>query len=654
MTDLIKKSITNLRILGVEQIHNSKTRHPGMVMSAAPLMHTVYLNHLNIDVTDPLWVNRDRFVLSAGHGSALLYAQLVMAGFDIPMKELKNFRQINSLTPGHPEFGVTPGVDVSTGPLGQGIGMGVGLAAAEKHLSQKYNQGDLKIIDHYTYVICGDADLEEGVAHEAMQLAGVWKLNKLIVLYDSNDIQLDSAVTSVQFNKFKQVFEGYDWNYLKVEDGNDVKAIDAAIKKAKQQDKPTIIECKTLIGEGHKKSGTPAMHGEPWNDEAMKDVYSYYNWSYEKFTVLDEVKQLWKKNSIDRGSKNKISWNKIKDEYKNKFPQFYQELFEKHTIKQEQFKDLLHEKSEPTRASGGEVLKKMHQLVPNLFGGSADLIAATKVQGYFGDFSSSNPQGNNILFGVREFGMGAIINGIALHSNLKPFGATFLVFSDYMKNAIRLSALQKVAPIYVLTHDSIAAGYDGPTHQPIEQLVGLRATPNLTVLRPADLKETIGAYTYAYNSTSTPTAIILCRQNVGPYQETCWTKTLNGAYVVGGEDSSQPLDGIIIATVSELAYALYAKSKITNKNLRVVSMPSVELFNQQPQEYQEQIIPKNFENIITIEASSELGWHKFAGKKGLVISADKFGDSGFGDDVLAKQGFENEQILKNIKTYLNK
>ncbi|WP_026389631.1 transketolase [[Acholeplasma] multilocale] len=648
MKNVKNKSLTNLRLLGIQQIVKAQTGHPGMVMSAAPLMHEVYLNHINSDVTNPNWINRDRFVLSAGHGSALMYSQLHIAGFDLPMSALEDFRQLNSITPGHPELGVTPGVDVSTGPLGQGFAMGVGLALAEKHLAGKYNKPGLELFNHKTYVLCGDADLEEGVTQEAMQLAGLWKLDKLVVLYDSNDIQLDTRVDLVQNPKFGPWFDSFHWNYIKVENGFDLDAVNAAIEEANKSDKPTIIECKTIIGYGHDKQGTPAMHGAPFSKEDLVKLNDKFGWDEPEFTVNKEVKEMWNDIFVKRGQEAFANWSNIEKQYKSEYPELWKEIFEVKEVQTEDFRDLLHDKKEATRISSSNVLKRLQTLTNNMFGGSADLASATKVQGFQGTFSPETPDGNNVLFGVREFAMGAISNGTQIHGGLRGFNSTFLVFSDYMKNAVRLAALQEIPTMFIYTHDSIAVGFDGPTHEPIEQLVGFRATPNLYNWRPADIKETIGAYVKAYNSHETPSTFSFCRQDVPVQEETCWTKTQMGGYTVVEAEGN--MDAIIIATGSELELAVDSAKALKEQgiNVRVVSMPCTELFDEQSKEYQESVLPSSFDKIAVIEAGSGLGWYKYTGRNGLMFTVEKFGKSGDGAEVLSDFGFNLENVVSKM------
>ncbi|AVN64374.1 MULTISPECIES: transketolase [Mesoplasma] len=653
MKTIEQKSIDSIRLLGIEQIVNAKSGHPGMVMSAAPGLHELYMNHLKINVKDPKWINRDRFVLSAGHGSALLYSILYAAGFNIKIEDLKNFRKIHSITPGHPEIDVTEGIDVSTGPLGQGFAMGVGLAIAEKHLSAKYNKKENKIIDHKTYILCGDADLQEGVTQEAIQLAGVMKLNKLIVLYDSNDVQLDTKVNNVQIANYKEWLNSMNWNYIKVEDGFNPEKINSAINLAKTSDKPTLIELKTIIGYGHDNQGTPAMHGNPFSNEDLFKIKSKFEIEQD-FDLNEDVKEFWKEKLNLRTDKEYSEWCNQKDKYLINYPDDWKELNNIKDLKLDDFKELLHNEREATRISSFKTLTKMQNLSDHLIGGSADLSAATKVFGIHGDFSNENPLGNNIQFGVREFAMSCISNGIQLHSNLKAFNSTFLVFSDYMKNGIRLSAIQKLPTLYVFTHDSLAVGFDGPTHEPIEQLAGLRATPNLYNFRPADMKETIGAYVYAYNQKKAPSTLNFCRQDVSQLKNTCWEKTQKGAYTVSNNE--EDFDIILIATGSEVSLALEVSELLKNDDIiaKVVSMPCMELFDEQDEEYKESIIPSNFENVCIIEAGASFGWHKYSGKKGKLFTVDIFGHSGNGEDVMKTFGFEKESIRLELKKYLKK
>ncbi|WP_338983788.1 transketolase [Spiroplasma endosymbiont of Othius punctulatus] len=652
MKNLKEYSLTNLRMIGIEQITNAKSGHPGMVMSAAPLAHELYLNHFNASITNPKWINRDRFILSAGHGSALLYSLLHISGFDIKKDDLMKFRSLNSLTPGHPESHMTTGVDASTGPLGQGFAMAVGSAIAEKHLAAKYNKPGLPLFDHNTYVICGDADLEEGITSEAMQIAGVQKLDKLIVLYDSNDIQLDTPVDKVQKLDLKKWCEAQNWDYIFVKDGFNLESVDKAIAQAKLNKKPTLIECKTIIGFGHEKQGTPAMHGAPFSPEAVQGLRDKFEYKEEPFTVNGDVKKLWQDNFNKRGDEALNKWLKIESEFKTKFPVEWKEIFETKTVKAEDFKELLHTNKEATRISNGKVLKKLQELTNNMLGGCADLTAATKVQGFMGEFNNETPSGNNILFGVREFAMAAISNGIQEHGGLRSFDSTFLVFSDYMRNAIRLGAISELPVLHILTHDSIAVGFDGPTHEPVEHLASLRAMPNLYNFRPADMKETIGSYVAAFNLKKTPATLSFCRQDLTQLENSCWDESQKGGYVVY-ETKGKKADYIFIASGSEVELAIESAKlmEADKKSVRVVSMPCVELFEAQDVKYQESILPSTHNKYIVVEAGSSFGWHKFTGRNGLMITVDQFGKSADGAVVLNDFGFEANKIVARIKNW---
>jgi transketolase len=504
-------------------INKANSGHPGIVLGAAPMMHALYTNHLNIDVKNPKWINRDRFVLSAGHGSILQYAINHLSGFKISLEDIKNFRQPGN-TPGHPEYGHTDGIEVTSGPLGQGIANAVGMAIAEAHLAAKFNKDGINIIDHNTYALLGDGDLQEGVAMEAMSLAGHLGLNKLIVLFDSNDIQLDGAVNLAFSENHELKMKSIGWNYLKVEDGNDLDKINSAIKRAKKQkDKPSFIEIKTVIGYGASDQGTSKVHGAPLGLEETEKLRKTLNWNYGLFEVPEDVYEYYKKTVFNRGKRNSKKWSKLYSEYKTNFPKQYEELekyYKDVNVDLDNFKEIVTNKDDATRNVSGKIINKLSQIYPNLIGGSADLTASTKAKGSDGDFSKEHREGRNINIGVREHAMGAIINGIVLHGGLKSFGGAFFVFSDYMKPAIRLAALMNIPSIFVFSHDSIAVGEDGPTHQPIEQLVGLRAIPNLNVIRPADARETMFAWKTAIESKGSPTVIVLTRQTVNNSFET--------------------------------------------------------------------------------------------------------------------------------------
>ncbi|WP_425380563.1 transketolase [Spiroplasma endosymbiont of Stenodema calcarata] len=650
------KSLSNLRILGLDPIIYNKTGHPGIVLSAAPMIQAIYLNNLIANPTIPDWINRDRFVLSPGHASTLQYAILHFAGYDLTIEDLKNYRHINSKTPAHPEYGVTPGVDNSSGPLGQGIGYGVGMALAEQHLAAKFNKPGYDIIDHYTYVLCSDGDLQEGGALEAIQLAGVWKLNKLIMLYDSNDCQLDTTCDQVLKVNYQQFFEAQNWNYIRVDNADeDLTAIKAAITMAQKSDKPTLIECKTIIGYGHPKQGSP-MHSSPFTAEEMQQVQTFYDFNHPQFYVDPDVKTYWNNTFINRGQEAYQIWLTKLLAYQTAFPKEFKQLLASPVVNLEAFQTLLptdKTKKAGTRIIMGDVLKYYQQKCPNnMFGGSADLGTATKIIGYNGSWTINTPQNNNLHFGVREFAAGTISIGIELHQGLKSFNSTFLIFSDYMKPCIRMACIQNLPVIFAFSHDSIGVGFDGKSHQPIEQLGMLRNCPNLNVLRPADINEAIACLKVIVESKTTPSALILSRQDT-PYQlaETCSKQSLQGGYIVVHEDKTKPLAAIIIATGTEVAPAIVAANTI-KQNIRVVSMPCVELFEQQSEIYQEEVLPKNFSKVIAIEFSNDYVWYKFVGKTGLIINVDDYGLSGSADAVIKYKGLDQDSIIERIERYL--
>ncbi|APE74495.1 transketolase [Spiroplasma citri] len=650
------KSLSNLRILGLDPIIYNKTGHPGIVLSAAPLMQAIYLDNLIANPAVPDWINRDRFVLSPGHASTLQYAILHLAGYNLTIDDLKNYRHINSKTPAHPEYGVTPGVDNSSGPLGQGVGYGVGMALSEQHLAAKFNKPDYKIIDHYTYVLCSDGDLQEGGAIEAIQLAGVWKLNKLIMLYDSNDCQLDTKCDAVLKIDYQRFFEAQNWNYIRIENADeDLPAIQKAIEQAQKSDKPTLIECKTIIGYGHPKQGSP-MHSSPFTSEEMDQVKAFYDFNHPQFYVDNDVKKHWQDTFAKRGAIKYEEWKKKITAYKTEFPKEYEELFAIPSVNLKSFAELLttdKDKKAGTRIIMGDVFKYYQQkCLNNMFGGSADLGTATKIIGYNGSWTTSTPQNNNVHFGVREFAAGTISIGVELHQGLKGFNSTFLIFADYMKPCVRMACIQNLPVIFAFSHDSIGVGFDGKSHQPVEQLAMLRNCPNLNVFRPADIKEAIGCLKASVEAKSTPSALILSRQDT-PYQlsETCWEQTLKGGYIVVAEDETKPLEAIIIATGTEVAPAIIA-AKTIKKNIRVVSMPCVELFEQQPRAYQEKIVPKNITKVIAIEFSNDYVWYKFVGKTGLVLGVDDYGLSGSADAVIKYKQLDQSSIINRITAYL--
>ncbi|MCH6268507.1 transketolase [Neobacillus citreus] len=660
--DIDLLSINTIRTLSIDAIEKAGTGHPGMPMGTAPMAYTLWSKFMNYNPKNPGWFNRDRFVLSAGHGSMLLYSLLHLTGYDLSLEDLKNFRQWGSKTPGHPEFGHTAGVDATTGPLGQGIAMAVGMAMAERHLASVYNRDDFNVIDHCTYSICGDGDLMEGVAAEAASLAGHLKLGRLIVVYDSNDISLDGDL-HMSFSECVQGrFEAYGWQVLRVEDGNDVEEIAKAIAAAKaNQEQPTLIEVKTTIGYGSpNKGGKSAAHGAPLGKAEIKLVKEQYNWEYEEDFYIPEEVKLYFKELEEASQKKEQAWNNLFTNYEEAFPSLAYELrhaisgqlpvgWDEYVPQYQIGKDTL-----ATRSSGGEVLNALAKRVPQLFGGSADLSSSNKtlMKGE-GNFSSADYSGRNIWFGVREFGMGAAVNGMALHGGLKVFGATFFVFSDYLRPAIRLSALMKVPVIYVFTHDSIAVGEDGPTHEPIEQLASLRAMPGLSTIRPADGNETAAAWKLALESTQEPTALILSRQDLPTLVDakTAYEGVKKGAYVVSKAQNS---DGLLLASGSEVSLAILAQQALEEEGIRVsvVSMPSWDRFEKQSQEYKESVLPKNVPARLAIEMGASMGWHKYVGDCGHVIAADQFGASAPCEKIIEEYGFTVKNIVSQFKSLL--
>ena len=649
------KAVNAIRTLSVAQIEKANSGHPGLPMGASPMAYTLFNKVLKANPANPSFFDRDRFVLSAGHGSSMLYSLLHLAGYGIGIDDLKEFRQIGSITPGHPEVGMTPGVEVTTGPLGQGIAQAVGLAVAEKHLAGLYNKEDINIIDHYTYALCGDGDLMEGVAYESMSLAGHLKLDKLIVLYDSNDICLDGELSTSFSESVKDRVLAQGWAYERVEDGEDLEAILKSIENAKKNDKPTLIEVKTVIGYGSKNQGTNKVHGAPIGAEDFEAVKKAYNWEAEDFVISDDIYETFKNGMAKRGKEANDAWDELLKEYKEKYPEDYKELIaginrELQENYLDEVKKYKHEdKALATRASSGEILQDLAKVSRNIWGGSADLFSSNKTDIKETEaFRDKTPAGRNLWYGVREFAMAAIGNGIIAHGGTFHHVSTFFVFSDYLKAAVRLSALSKLPLTYVLTHDSVAVGEDGPTHEPIEQLAMLRSIPNTLVLRPADANETRLSWKVALESKDKPVVIALTRQNVPNLKETEEIDSIDkGAYII--KDCENP-ELVIIATGSEVALALDSAKVLEEegKAVRVVSMPSMELFKAQDVEYREKVLPADLRNRVSIEMASSFGWGEFTGLDGLNISIDRFGMSGPGGDVAKKLGFNTEDIVAKI------
>ncbi|WP_029333303.1 transketolase [Exiguobacterium oxidotolerans] len=653
MTTVELLAVNTIRTLSIDAVQKANSGHPGMPMGAAPMAFTLWADHMNHNPKNPEWFNRDRFVLSAGHGSMLLYSLLHLSGYDLAMDDLKSFRQWNSKTPGHPEYRHTAGVDATTGPLGQGIAMAVGMAMAERHLEAKYNRGDLNVVDHFTYGICGDGDLMEGVSAEAASLAGHLGLGKLVVLYDSNDISLDGDLDKSFSENVQQRFEAYNWQVIRVEDGTDIDSISKALDAAKAETtKPTLIEVKTVIGFGSpNKSGKSASHGAPLGDAEIKLTKASYVWDHEEFYVPEEVKDLFEERIEKRGADTEATWTEKMEQYKAAHPELHAELVQ--AINNElpsnweadlPTYDLTSKKA--TRQTSGEVLNALAKNIPSIFGGSADLAGSnnTMLKGE-ADFDI-DPSGRNIWFGVREFAMAAAVNGMALHGGVIPYGATFFVFSDYLRPAVRLAALMGIQSIFVLTHDSIAVGEDGPTHEPVEHLMSFRAMPNLTVYRPADGKETIAAWKTAVQSKNKPTLLVMTRQGLPELEGTTVEGAEKGGYVIAGDVNTA--DTILMGTGSEVHLLVEAQKQL-GENVAVVSLPSWELFEAQTAEYKESVLPKRITKRLAIEAGASLGWYKYVGTEGQVIGIDRFGASAPGDLLLKEYGMSVENILETVK-----
>ena len=656
-----QQSVNAIKVLGVDAINKAKSGHPGVVMGAAPMAYSLFAKHLRVNPKKTDWINRDRFVLSAGHGSMLLYSLLHLSGFeDVSLEEVKNFRQWGSKTPGHPEFGHTKGVDATTGPLGQGISTAVGMALAERYLAAKYNKEGYELFDHYTYVICGDGDIMEGVASEAASFAAVQKLNKLVVLYDSNDICLDGETRDAFSENVRNRYEAYGWNTLLVEDGADVEAVNVAIEKAKQSDKPTLIEVKTIIGAGSpNKQGTNGVHGAPLGDEETALFRKEIGWNYEPFEIPEEVYADFKVNVADRGETANNEWEKLYNEYKEKFPELAAELEE--VLSREDIKHLSKEsfsfknvgEVQATRNSSQDAINSIAKVLPTFFGGSADLshsnMTFIKGEGLQDDAHRTE---RNIQFGVREFAMATVLNGMMLHGGVRVFGGTFFVFSDYLKAALRLSALQNLPVTYVFTHDSIAVGEDGPTHEPIEHLASLRTIPNTYVFRPADATETQAAWYLAQDVNDKPTSIVLTRQNLPVLENSSFEKVAKGAYVV--YETSSDFDTILIATGSEVALAISVAQELEKEGMkvRVVSMPSIELFEEQTSEYKEALLPRSIRRRVSLEMGNTALWYKYVGLDGLAIGINKFGASAPANKVIEEYGFSVEKVVARIKNEL--
>lgn len=656
-------AINTIRTLSIDQVDQANSGHPGMPMGAAAMAYVLWTRVMKYNPVNPSWFDRDRFVLSAGHGSALLYSLLHLTGYDLTIEDLKNFRQWGSRTPGHPEFGHTPGVEATTGPLGQGIAMAVGMAMTERHLAAIYNRSHHELIDHFTYAICGDGDLMEGVSAEAASLAGHLGLGRLIVLYDSNDISLDGEL-GLSFNEdVAKRFEAYGWQVLRVEDGNDLEQIELAIAKAKENtERPTLIEIKTTIGYGSpNRAGKAEAHGKPLGPEESKRTKEIYGWTYETFHVPPQVRDHFTKVK-EQGQRAEAEWRRKFEGYKQEFPELARQF---EGAIQGNFPEGW-EQNLPvfapengkiaTRKASGDALNAIAEKVPFFFGGSADLASSnmTLLNGA-ANFSRENYRGRNLWFGVREHAMAAIMNGMMLHGGVKVYGGTFLVFSDYLRPAMRLSSLMKLSVIYVLTHDSVAVGEDGPTHQPIEHLAAMRVIPGLTVIRPADANETVAAYRYAVTESEGPVAMVLSRQGLPVLEGTTdniFEKVSRGAYVIS--DSAIDPQVILIATGSEVSLALKAQQDLAGKGIavRVVSMPSWELFEKQSQRYKDEVLPPDVKARVAIEMGYPMGWERYVGDQGEIMGITQFGISAPGNKVIKEYGFTIEDMIEVVEKVL--
>ena len=642
-------SVATIRSLCIDEINKANSGHPGMALGSAPILYTLWTRHLVADPKDPEWFNRDRFVLSAGHASALLYAMLHLSGYELSLDDLKSFRQLGSLTPGHPEYHWTKGVDATSGPLGQGIAQAVGMAMAEESVRANYPEGE-KIMNHYTYALCGDGCLQEGISQEAISLAGHQKLNKLILFYDANQVTLDGALDLSFSEQVKARFIASEWNVLEVNDGNDIEAIDKAITEAKKsKDKPTMILVHTVIGYGSSKQGTSKVHGSPLGAEdgkhAKVDVYGF---DHEDFYIPEEVREEFANTFIKRGQKAHEEYNKALEAYKAKHSVDYQRFVSLVNLDVDKYIPEVmptFEKgsSSSTRVASGKALNAFMLKLPNLFGGSADVAGSvmTKLDGGV-NFEPDHREGHNVNWGIREFAMASAQNGILLHGGLRTYVGCFAVFSDYMKPAIRMAALSHLPAIYLFSHDSIAVGEDGPTHQPIEQLAMLRSIPNTRVIRPCDERETYAAWAEALRSKKTPTALILSRQNLPLLEGSSAEGLAKGAYIVSKEEKKEMFE--IIATGSEVSLAVEAQKLLKEQgvDVRVISMPSWELFEEQSEEYKKSVMSLPREKRVSVEMLSTFGWDRYAAHH---MGMDTFGASAPAKDVIKKFDFTANRLM---------
>ena len=655
-TNLQNLAVNTIRFLSADAVQNAKSGHPGLPMGAATLAYAIWTRHLRHNPANPKWADRDRFILSGGHGSMLLYSLLHLTGYELPLDELKRFRQWESLTPGHPEYGLTPGVETTTGPLGQGFANGVGMAMAEAHLATVYNRPGHKLLDHFIYAIVTDGDLMEGVTSEAASLAGHLKLGKLIYLYDDNHISIEGS-TDLAFTEDRgKRFEAYDWQVLKVQDGLDVEAIDQAIQEAKLDPRPSLIMVRTTIGYGlPTRAGTAKAHGEPPGQEELDGAKDALGWPKEPlFYIPDEVMSFFRQ-AIVKGAEQEADWQERLSAYRQAYPDLADELENRLAGKlPKNWADDLPEfpadpKGMASRSASGKVLNSLSVKLPELFGGSADLAPSTNTwMNQTVAFSAENREGRNVHFGVREHAMGAIVNGMAYYGGFIPFGATFMVFSDYMRPAIRLSALSHLGSIWVFTHDSIGVGEDGPTHQPVEQLAALRAIPYLLTLRPADANEVREAWKVAIENRQSPTALVLTRQNLPTLDRSVYAPVSGlrkGAYVLADLGQGKP-QIILMASGSEVSLIVEAGKRLSEAGVtvRLVSFPSWELFAEQEQEYSNSVLAPDIELRLAVEAGVSIGWQRWVGNKGKILGLDRYGASAPGGEVFKNLGFTVDKV----------
>ncbi len=663
---LEEKAINTIRFLSVDAIQKANSGHPGLPMGTAALAYALWTRHLRHNPSNPNWSNRDRFILSGGHGSMLLYSLLHLTGYALSLDELMKFRQWGSLTPGHPEYGLTPGVETTTGPLGQGFANGIGFAIAEAHLAAIYNRPDFPIINHYTYGVVTDGDLMEGVTSEAASLAGHLRLGKVIYLYDDNRITIDGS-TDLAFTEDRGArFEAYGWHVLKVDDGNDVNAVDQAIQQAKEDPRPSLIVCRTHIGYGlPTKQDTAAAHGSPPGDEELDAAKKALDWPIEpRFYIPEEVLDFFRKAKV-QGSELENNWNGLFASYRAKYPDEAAELKRRLSgdLAGNWEKEIPEFPADPkgmaTRAASGKVINALSSVIPELIGGSADLAPSNKtwIDGS-PDFQADQYQGRNFHFGVREHGMGAVINGMAIHGGVIPFGGTFLVFSDYMRGAIRISALSHIPSIWVFTHDSIGVGEDGPTHQPVEHFAALRAIPNLVVLRPGDANEVAQAWAYAIRQREGPTVLALSRQSIPVLDRSLYSPAeglQRGAYVLADIGDHDP-EIILMASGSEVDLIIKAGERLAaeGKNVRMVSFPSWELFRRQEKSYQELVLNPKIKARLAIEAGVAQGWREWVGDMGVIISIDRFGASAPAGRIYKEFGLSIDEVIRKSEELLRK